>query len=72
MASPVMFIRAGNTYFNANQIWQIQLVGDGTAKMYYGGGNNTIHLNMGVDNASAITAMNTLLAPVDVTTNIIA
>jgi hypothetical protein len=39
--------------------------------MYYGGGNNVVHLNMGVDNAAAVTAMNTLLAPVDVTSFII-
>lgn len=63
------FIRVGDTYFNANQIWQVVSQGDGTARMYYTGGDY-ITLNMGEDGDAAITALNSALNPVDFTTNL--
>jgi hypothetical protein len=70
-ATPVMFIKAGTTYFNVNEITQVVTRGDGTADMYYSGGADRIRLNLGVSEAAAITALNTLLTPTDVTTYLI-
>jgi hypothetical protein len=71
-ATPLQFIKAGTTYFNVEQISQIVTQGDGTAYMYYTGGGNRIHLNLGVNEAAAIAALNILLTPTDVTSLIIA
>lgn len=68
----ISFIRANNTWFNANEIQQITLVGDnsGVAHMIYGGGDDYLRLNMGGTDAAAITAINTLLDPIDLSTNV--
>lgn len=70
-ATPVAFIKAGTTYFNINEIRQVVTRGDGTADMYYSGGTDRIRLNLGATEAAAITALNTLLTPTDVTTYLI-
>lgn len=73
MSAPVgSFICVGTTWFNANEIREISLVGDdsGVAHMIYGGGDNHIVLNMGDDDAGATDALNTALDPVDFTTNV--
>jgi hypothetical protein len=67
MANPVMFIRMGDTYFNADEITQIVLQSDGTAHMTYGGGDDYIVLHLAGDKATATSTLNTLLAPVDLT-----
>ena len=67
MANPVMFIRVGDTYFNANEITQVVLQSDGTARLTYGGGDDYIVLHLAGDKATATTTLNTLLAPVDLT-----
>lgn len=67
MANPVMFIRVGDTYFNANEITEVVLNSDGTAKLVYGGGDDYITLHLAVDKATATSTLNTLLAPVDLT-----
>jgi D-hexose-6-phosphate mutarotase len=66
-ATPVAFIKAGTTYFNVSEIRQVVTRGDGTADMYYSGGSDRIRLNLGATEAAAITALNTLLTPTDVT-----
>lgn len=66
-ATPVMFFKVGTTYFNAAEIRQVVTRGDGTADMYYSGGTDRIKLNLGSTEAAAITTLNTLLTPTDVT-----
>jgi hypothetical protein len=66
-ATPVMFFKVGTTYFNAAEIRQVVTRGDGTADLYYSGGSDRVKLNLGATEAAAITALNILLTPTDVT-----
>lgn len=61
------FIKAGQTYFNTDQIVKIVTQGNGTAVLYYSGGDDHFVLNLAATEALAITALNTLLTPIDVT-----
>lgn len=63
-----MFVKAGQTYFNTDQISKVITQGNGTAIMYFSGGDNRFVLNLAATEALAMTALNTLLTPyIDVT-----